>query len=239
MLDFKTNKLLASIFTPEMTIPNSLKLANLVVSIMGEYVGEEPSILPIPQNAPLEVPRVLFGSADNEWSLNISLQRTNLFYTVDPASGKARISEEEFSSVAAIFFGKYQKELSLRVQRLAFVTERFWIGENALTYILERFCNNCQMGENRPFHEAKRFEIHSLKNYLWETFNINSWVRMKFLPIKAGDHETAPGILVVNDLNTLSLNEAPDENFSDAQIGEYFNKIPVELKQILNLYFQD
>jgi hypothetical protein len=238
MLDFKINKILASIFTPEMTIPNSLKLANLVVSIIGEYVGEEPSILPIPQNAPPEVPRILFGSAHDEWSLNISLQRTNLFYTVDPASAKNRISEEDFSLVADTFFGKYQKELSLRVQRLALVTERSSIGDNALTYMLERFCNTRQMGKGRPFHESKRFEIHSLKNYLWEGFHINSWVRMKFLPIRSGDQETAPGILVINDLNTLSLNEAPNENFSGSQMGGYFKKIPRELKQILNLYFE-
>ena len=238
MLDFKSNKFLASVFTPELTIPSSLKFANLVVSIIGKYVGEEPSILPIPQNAPPEVPRILFGSTDNKWGLNISLQRTNLLYTVDPASTKERISEEDFSSVASMFFGEYQKKLSLRVQRFGFVTERSWIGDGALNYILERFCDKDQISKNRPFYNAKRFEIHSLKKYPWEGFNINSWVRIKFLPIKTGDDETAPAILVTNDLNTLSLNEAQDENFSDGQIVKYFNEIPLELKNILRLYFE-
>lgn len=238
MLDFKTYKFLASAFTPELNISNSLKIANLVVGIIGEYVGEEPSILPIPQNAPPEVPRILFGSTDKKWGLNISLQRANLFYTVDPASTEERISEEEFSSVASMFFGEYQKKLTLRVQRLAFVTERSWIGDNALSYILERFCSKSQISENRPFYNTKRFEIHSLKKYPWEGFNINSWVRIKFLPIKTGDDETAPAILITNDLNTLSLNEAQDENFSDGQILKYFNEIPLELKNILKLYFE-
>ena len=238
VLDFKSNRFLASVFTPELTIPSSLKFANLVVSIIGEYVGEEPSILPIPQNAPPEIPRILFRSTDKKWGLNISLQRANLFYTIDPATTEERISEEEFSSVASMFFGEYQKKLMLRVQRLALVTERSWIGNNALSYILERFCSKSQISENRPFYNAKRFEIHSLKKYPWEGFNINSWVRIKFLPIKTGDDETAPAILVTNDLNTLSLNEAQDENFSDGQIVKYFNEIPLELKNILRLYFE-
>jgi len=238
MLDFKSYKFLASVFTPELTIPSSLKIANLVVSIIGKYVGEEPSILPVPQNAPPEVPRILFGSTDNKWNLNISLQRANLSYTVDPASTEERISEKEFSSTASMFFSEYQKKLSLRVQRLGFVTERSWIGDGALNYILERFCDKDQISKNRPFYNAKRFEIHSLKKYPWKGFDINSWVRIMFMPIKTGDSETAPAILVVNDLNTLSLEEAEDENFSDGQTAEYFNEIPLELKKILRLYFE-
>ena len=239
MLDFRINRFLASVFTPELTIPNSLRLANFIVEIMGRYVGEEPSILPIPQDAPREIPRILFKSADSKWRLDVSLARTNLVYMVDPTSANERMSEEEFSSVASNFFGNYQEEFSLVVQRLAFVTERAWIGNNALNYVQERFCKESQIGESGPFHDAKRFEIHCLKKYSWEGFNINSWVRTKFLPIKSGENETAPAVLVINDLNTLSKNKAQDEWFSRDQIETYFTNIPTELGNILRFYFDE
>jgi hypothetical protein len=123
------------------------------------------------------------------------------------------------------------------VQRVAFVTERSTIRDDALTYVLDRFCNKEQTTKGQPFFNAKRFEIHSLKKYDWESFNLNSWVRMKFAPIKIDGGETAPAILVVNDLNTFSFEEDPEASFSEDEIKRFYEKIPRHLGEILKLYF--
>jgi hypothetical protein len=237
MLDFRIYKFLASVFTPELNISSSLKIANLVANLLGKYLGETPSILPIPQDAPPEIPRIIFSSPDKKWKLNISLERTNLFYETPPTSTDKVISTDEFSSIASGFFENYQKGLDLRVQRIAIVTERLAMLEDALDYVLGRFCNEKQITKGRPFFNTKRFEIHSLKKYNWEKFSVNSWVRTKFLPVKIGDGETAPGILVINDLNTLSSDEAREASFSADDIKAYFEKAPQHLRKILKLYF--
>jgi hypothetical protein len=237
MLDFRIYKFLASIVTPELNISSSLKIANLVADLLGKYVGEAPSILPIPQDAPPEIPRIIFSSPDKKWKLNISLERTNLFYDTPPTSTDEVISIDEFSSIASGFFGNYQKGLDLRVQRIAIVTERLAMRDDALDYVLGRFCNEKQITKGRPFFNTKRFEIHSLKKYNWENFSVNSWVRTKFLPIKIGDGETAPVILVINDLNTLSSDEAREAAFLADDIKAYFEKAPQHLSEILKLYF--
>ena len=180
MLDFKTIKFLAAVFTPELTISNSLRIANTVVDLIGNHVGQEPTILPIEQNAPPEIPRILFKSPESKWSLNISLARTDLFYQPDPFALDTGISEEEFSAVASSFFSEFQQALEFQVQRIAFVSERLSVQNDALTYIQERFCNEDQIREGRAFYNAERFEIHSMKKYSWEGFNINSWVEQKF-----------------------------------------------------------
>ena len=46
-----------------------------------------------------------------------------------------------------------------------------------------------------------------------------------------------PGIIILNDLNTLSLNEAKDQRFSLEEITQFYNKIPAELLKIIELYF--
>ncbi len=237
MLDFKTIKFLAAIFTPELAISNSLKIANTVVDLIGNKVGQEPTILPIDQNVPPEIPRILFNSSESQWSLNISLARTDLFYQPDPFASDAGISEEEFTAVASSFFSAFQQTLELRVQRIAFVSERLSVQNDALTYIQKRFCNEDQIKEGRAFHNAERFEIHSLKKYLWEDFNINSWVRTKVQNIIKKDGESVPSIILVNDLNTLSLNEAKDQRFSLEEIKQFFDEIPAELGKIIKLYF--
>ncbi len=237
MLDFTIYKFLAAVFTPEFTISSSLKIANCVVDLLGKYVGEEPTILPIPKGAPPELPRIVFSSPDKKWSLNLSPERTNLFFNISPTLTKEEINTDEFSSIASEFFANYQKALDLRVQRTAFVTERSTIRDDALTFILDRFCNKEQTTKGQPFFNAKRFEIHSLKKYEWEGFNLNSWVRMKFAPIKNKGGEVVPAVLVINDLNTLPFDEAPEIAFSASEISTFYEKIPQHLGKILKLYF--
>lgn len=237
MLDFKTMKFLAAVFTPELTISNSLKIANTVVDLIGKYVGQEPTILPIEQNAPPEIPRLLFNPPESKWSLNISLARTDLFYQPDPFTSDTGLSEEEFAEVASNFFVAFQQALDFRVQRIAFVSERLSVQNDALTYVQERFCNEDQIKGSRAFHNAERFEIHSMKKYSWEDFNINSWVRIKVQNIIKKDGESVPSIILVNDLNTMSLNEAKDQRFSPKEIKQFYDKIPAELGKIVKLYF--
>lgn len=80
--------------------------------------------MPIPKDAPSELPRMVFTSPDKKWSLNISPERTNLFFNISPTSIKEEIGASKFSSIASEFFSNYQEELKLRVQCTAFVTER-------------------------------------------------------------------------------------------------------------------
>jgi hypothetical protein len=237
MLDFTIYKFLAAVFTPEFTISSSLKIANCVVDLLGKYVGEEPTILPIPKGAPPELPRIVFSSPDKKWSLNLSPERTNLFFNISPTLTKEEINTDEFSLIASEFFANYQKALDLQVQRTAFVTERSTIRDDALTFILDKYCNKEQTTKGQPFFNAKRFEIHSLKKYEWEGFNLNSWVRMKFAPIKNEGGEAVPAILVINDLNTLPFDEAPEVAFSASEINTFYEKIPQHLGKILKLYF--
>jgi len=237
MLDFTIFKFMAVGFTPEFTISSSLKIANHVVDLLGKYVGEEPTILPIPKDAPPELPRIVFSSPDKKWSLNISPDRTNLFFNISPTSTENEINTDEFSAIASEFFVNYQKALDLRVQRTAFVTERSTIRDDALAFILDRFCKKEQTRKGKPFFNAKRFEIHSFKKYDWESFNLNSWVRLKYAPIKNEDGEIVSAVLVINDLNTYSLDEAPEAAFSDGEIHSFYEKIPQHLGKILKLYF--
>jgi len=117
------------------------------------------------------------------------------------------------------------------------VSEGLSIQDDALTYIQKRFCSEDQISRGRPFHNAERFEIHSMKKYPWENFNINSWVRTKVQNIITKDGESVPSIILLNDLNTLSLDEAKDQIFSPDEIKRFFDKISVELRKIIQLYF--
>jgi len=238
MPTFRVVKFLGSLFTPDFNISNSLKIANTAVEVLGDRLNGPPSILPIPQDAPSEVPRITLSSSDKKLNISISLQRTNLFSDVPAGIDTGEIDINEYSSISSVFFSEFQKRLDLRVQRMGFVTERVELRKDALTYILERFCNKSQIEKGRPFYNAKRFEIHSLKKYDWEGLSINSWVRAKFLPVRMKDmQQVEPILLVENDLNTLSIDEDPGAKFTEADIKKFFERAPGHIEEILQLYF--
>jgi len=236
MLKFSVVKVLFSIFTPEFDISKTLKIANLVSDLVGDRLDGEPTILPIPPNSPLVVPRIIMRSSDKLLSLSISPKRTNFEFKIPVESIVDMIDYRSYYSGVANFFSEFQKELNLKIQRLGYATERFNIKEDAFSYIMQLFCNRDQTTVGKPFYQTKRFEIHSLKGYEWDGFQINSWVRIKCLPIKVRGNERN-ALLVQNDLNTLSIEEDPGANFNTNEVEKYFNNIPIHLDQILDLYF--
>jgi hypothetical protein len=239
MMDFNIAKFQASIFTPELTFSNSMRFLEAVSELLSDRVGQNPSVLPIPQDAPAEIPRIQFISRDRKWRLNISLSRTDLIYRNSKVSDETRIRTDEFSLTSRSFFPAYMERLDLGVQRLAFITERFSLAEDATGYVVKRFCRKEDYDEKgRPFHNANKFEVHSYKRYDWEDFHLNSWVRVKSIDFKPDDIDSSiPVIYVENDLNTLSSPEDRDRRFSVDEIVRFFASAPDELKEILKTYF--
>ena len=237
MLDFKLIRYLAAAFTPDLNNFSSLKVANEVTRLMGQYVGDEPTILPTQQDLPPDVPRIIFSQPGNRWSLNISTSRTNLFYQQKPFETNPDMPEKEFSTIASVFFSEFGNVISSQIQRVAFVSERLSVQDDALNYIQNKFCNVDQLQKGRAFSGPKSFEIHSLKTYPWEGFDINSWVRIKAQNIKAPEGEVKTAIVAINDLNTLSMDEAPEQKLSPDDVKRFFENISDELCKIVALYF--
>jgi len=237
MPEFRVIKFQGSIFTPDLVISNSLKFMNTVGELQGEVLQGNPTALPIPQDAPAEIPRFQFVSQDGKWTLTISLVRTDLIFfdPSDPsAASQTGIDAETFSKKCSNFFGNYKDKLDLRVQRLAFVTERISPDDNASNFIIGKFCREDMTREGKPLNNVSRFEIHSLKKYDWVSYRLNSWVRIKAVDFKTD--KTVPCLFLQNDLNTLSIDEDPSQDFSCKEIDKFYMEIDQHLKDILIKY---
>ena len=239
MDNFRIIRFLSSVFTPELNITSSLRFINTINDLLGDILGDNPTVLPVPQDSPAEIPRIQCLSPDKKWNLSVSLERTNLVYFYPSISEKKVMEIEKFSSISSRFFSEYQKKLDLAVQRLALVTDRILPHQDASDCIIDKFCRNEYRQEGRPFNNVRRFEIHSLKKYDWEDFHVNSWVRIKSMDYKLIDEyeESVRVISVVNDLNTLPFSEDQERKFLPKDINRYFERIPNHLNEILSKYF--
>lgn len=236
MMEFSPIKLMASIFTPEFSFNDKLALLNLIQDVSGKKFDGDLFSTPIPQDAPAEIPRFILSSADGSWKLEVSLIRTNLIYVHNAFTPVIDPDALGFATYAHDFFRSYKKAVKTRAQRLAFIIERVAAieGTTPAQFIADTFCKDEYL--NEPFNNTNSFELHSLKKYDFKKFDINSWVRLKSAVV-AGD-PPIPVLLVVNDINTYAIQEAPDKSFGLKDIDRFFKFVPGEIEKILTLYFK-
>ncbi len=231
MLEFQFIKLMGVIFTPDLIIGNKLKLADLFQVLSGNKFDGELISVPIPQNAPFDFPRIILNSQDGAWKLEVSPARTNIIF-LKPLNLSIFVpSAVDFANFVKNIFTAYVQTTQTKVQRLAFVSERYAkINEiDPPSFIANRYCR--EEYTNKIFKNLEAFEIHALKKYKLEGFDINSWVRLKSANLS--DEAKTPILLLINDINTLSES---DISFSEKQIQHYFEIIPEHLEKITGLY---
>lgn len=232
---FRVIKYQGAIFTPDLSISNSFAILKVIVDLLGEKLQGDPMILPIPQDAPAEIPRMQFTSQDKKWILTMSLARTDLIF-VDPSTLEPDgMDVEEFSCLCSNFFSNLKEKLNIRVQRLAFVTDRASQNDQAADLVVKKFCKDELAQDGKPFNNVNNFEIHSLKSYDWKGYSLNSWVRIKASDLRIKE-EVVPALVVQNDMNTLPLDKDSGRDFSPEEIRTFFREIPVHLLNILKKY---
>lgn len=232
MLDFKFIKLMGVIFTPEFAIGNKLLIADIFQDLSGGKFDGELISMPMPQNAPPEIPRIVLNSQDGTWKLEVSLERTNIIF-FKPLNLFVDVPDiNAFGKFVQDLFKAYKIKTQIKVQRLAFVTERYCeIKDNTPSqFIASRYCKEEYL--QNIFHNPDAFELHTLKKYQYEGFHINSWVRLKSSNL--ADDVKTPILLLINDINTFS---EPIVNYSESDIERFFNLIPKHLEDVIKLYF--
>lgn len=235
MLKLFPIKLMAVIYTPEFFIRDKFVLLNLFQELSGNKFDGELFSAPIPQNAPAEIPRFVLNSQDGSWKLEVSIERTSLIYIHPELSLLNNPDALDFGNFAKQFFRSYIKKNNIRIQRLAYVIERAAEIKNKTPpqFIADTFCNEKYLTE--PFNRTSAFELHSLKQYPFKKFHLNSWVRLKSTQLL--DENRTPILHIVSDINTLSSQEAPETKFLLKDIDRFFKFVPDELESIISLYF--
>lgn len=224
---FKPVSLQATLFTPFLNFSTSKILASMVGTFGNLFDGETVS-LPLPPDAPKEIPRIILQSKDKCWKLEISEMRMNFFGFNQ--EGKA-LDSKKFSENWEKIVGAYLSITSASVGRLAVVSIKCQEVSNPAKTLAEHFCKEKFLVA--PFNRPENFELHSHKKYVLEGFEVNSWVRCKtsFL-IK----DMQPIILVEQDINTLA-EKINDIVYPFEKIKKFLEIFIKEQKNILSIYF--
>ncbi len=228
--DFRILSLQCSIFAPELLFNPNKILGNLMSKFSGTFDGNT-TVLPLPSNAPKEIPRLILTSSDEKIRLEISEERVNFFRYRD--ENDTLIDKNAFFELCSVVYKEYMEFTFAKVARLALISRKFFGNENPGLTLVQNFCKESLLEE--PFNRPENFEIHSHKKYKFDEFNVNSWVRCKSAALQA---DKTPIILVEQDINTIA-NEIENNEFSIEEIIKFINLATSEQDITLCKYFPE
>ena len=224
----------ASLFITNFIFSTS-KILKTVLDHCSDQFDGDPTVLPLPDDAPMEIPRIVLERKDKSMKLEISPRRLNLFRI--KSQDEDKISPKKFLGTEAELLVKLIKDIRADCERMAVVLERFCPKKEPAKDIAIHFSKENFMKE--PLDRPNAFELHSLKKYTFlDSFEVNSWVRIKSGRVQPEIGVFRPVIIAHQDINTFA--ELIDTRiFNNDDISKFFSNIFEEFDNILKLYFPE
>ncbi|MDP1845848.1 MAG: hypothetical protein Q8L09_03805 [Candidatus Moranbacteria bacterium] len=205
-------KIQTAIFIKNFQIQNEYEKSNLLLDSkekIGDIFDGQPILIPAPNEMPPEIPRIVLNSADNLFSCNIALNRTDIFF--NSANSKEKdvniILEKQKTNSLRVF--DFLKEKNVIINRIGFVVDVEYAIENAIEFLKAEFIN-----ENK-FESPKELSFRYNRSSIIEEINIP----MNNLVTVSGKNDSNV-IQIQLDINTVS------EIMSSSDFSkEYFDKI--------------
>jgi hypothetical protein len=195
-----------------------------------ERFDGNPTMLPVSEEHPPEVPLLILQSQSGEWRCSITRARIDLFHNT--SSTDHHVDPRMFFEEACDFLIEFREVFNLRVGRLAAICTRYLEMERPGQVLANHFCREDRL--KSPLKRTESFELHAHKRFhLYEDLNVNSWIRNKTGTLRINN---SPIVLVEQDINTLA-EQAPTREFDNQEIRAFFDHTSEELDTILALYY--
>ena len=228
-LDFVVASCQATLFTPEAEFPSAHVVGRLLPKWIERFDGD-PIVLPIPEMAPRDLPKVILQSVSGAWACEVAAGRINIRWRRQ-TNGAAELDLPKFVEVVLPLLLNYREFVESRIGRLAVVMTRYALQDFPGRFLASHFCQDRWL--KAPFDRPESFEINAHKRFILGGQMVNSWARNK--AGKLTEPEGQRSIVVVEqDINTPG---EEDNEFGDADIKHFFTVVSEELDGILQLYY--
>ena len=198
-LDLRLKGLQTGLFLRSIDMSKKLKLAQDVISASGSLLDADPVLLPIPESAPPEFPRLIFRNESGNVSFNLSLNRANfgMNYEADgsvfPDQGVFEQYVSSLISVTRLIVESYNASF----KRIGFVLDLFSrLQRSSNILIKDTFL------KGGYFDNAYQIELNTLHQLTLVNFQANRWLRLKSLR-SISDPSDDLAVQILLDINTI------------------------------------
>jgi hypothetical protein len=233
---FITNGVRCVFFTQNSAFNPSLALLSLLELKRPRLDGQVVS-LPIPEDAPPEIPRVQVSNREQSYQVEASPARFS-FAWQRPVDLQ---EQPDVVESALQTFTAYQKAVAFRTGRLALTSTRYATRENPAMELVSHFCQSRWLERSEDhvgaLSRTENFELHAHKLFRLREQRVNSWVRCKTGRLQQSG-AVKPVVVVEQDLNT-PVEDLETSVFSTAEAKQVLQAMLNESDHILRLYFPE
>lgn len=229
--DFRTIRVQASLFTPHLQFRASKLFAHLLTQY-GEHFDGEPTAIPMTEDIPQDIPRLVLTSADKRLRLQAAAVRLDMIREEDGITNEGMAEFLNWTTTVGL---DYVKVTGATVGRVACIAGRVVLDAQPGKTLAEHFCQDRWL--QGPLNRPDNFEIHAHKRFRPKhLFEINSWFRCKSGVLERAGKGAAAVIILEQDFNSLS-EQMDAREISEDEIRRFFEVSPAELQEVVNLYF--
>jgi hypothetical protein len=212
---------------------NSGKYLAKIYQGLGDTFDGEPSVLPLPEGAPMDIPRISISTKDKGKKIDISPIR--ITYHQKMISDDEKIDYNSFNLAFDYLKLLLNNTNGVVCNRIGAVIVRYLFSDRAGLDIASHFCKEAFI--ERPFNRPNEFHIYSHKRYdFYNRYEVNSWVKVRTGSIAINKKDSKKAIVVEQDINTLA-DISRESDFSFNEIDFFYSNVGNEFDNILKLYF--
>lgn len=218
-LNMETTALQSAFFVTNVNLSDKLDVANKVKKGL-DILDGDPTVLPVPNDALLEIPRIILTSKNKVFSCNISPERIDFIINKSKATELNINLEEEILEKSEILSKLILKSLNWSIHRLAFISQFKYKPEVGALSFMKNLLSEQFVAD------SAELEIHRLKHIKVGNFKSNQWIR--FLSQNSGTPNEF--IHILSDINTLKTEKY---SFAEDTSRVFFNSASTIIKDTL------
>ena len=218
-----------TLFFSEAFFGNLQGILKFFIDEAGSVLDAQPIILPLPDDAPEEVPRIILRSADHSQELAVKANRVDAAVAKPLEDGISASERIEFEKQCIAWLLPLLDNRGFAVNRVGVVMQRAHQPEGSSPgeFISKKYCRDEYL--EQPFRNAKNFEIHCLKNYSLFGKMVNSWVRIQTVNVLPSRKQV---VGVLNDLNHVPTRT----RLEPEDVRSFVQAANSEMEKILSYY---
>ena len=201
-----------ALFFPLDTVFKSIKVAGEISNKFGHIFQEEPNIISLPVNAPIEIPKVIFNQ-QNIANLSVGYSRADLIIT-------DKGIHDDIDNISNIYQEMFVDTLKIRVIRVGFIKKYVLDDVNINDFIESHL-------KSQKIQKVEELHMSWLNKIEVDKIEINKWTRLHF------SEQNRNGYLLF-DLNT-DLSQIIDlkANPLNKLIKEFLNETSGDVEDVI------
>ncbi|MDD5427868.1 MAG: hypothetical protein PHI58_01350 [Candidatus Omnitrophica bacterium] len=220
------------LFSNMISFDSKIDYASKITAASDGIFNGEPAILPIPNNAPPEIPRIVVKSKDGKYVCNTSINRVDLFFNPkNDAEANITNLKNDYLSLLVKVINFLNETYKFKIFRMGIVGNVIIeLKESANTFIVSRYLKESNLISNT--YEAQLHFLNKIE--LLKRYKANRWLRIHTVR-KREELENDKFLGVTVDINTL---QDVSYDFDRELVSLIFNDAIKNMQELLDAHYK-